>query len=162
MKISLFACLFAVVLAKKEKGPLLRIRKSVGLVRSWIDEQLDGYRRLPRVDRIVDRIEAKLRASFNATTEEVVCKPPRAGSLKPEIPEEEDESVQLRKWPKDPQLQIKKMAKNFRKIANDYTQACRKHFKVISLSNKLEVALGKGLLDVIRNPPSGSGDSSGD
>jgi len=92
----------------------------------------------------------------------VVCKPPRAGSLKPEIPEEEDESVQLRKWPKDPQLQIKKMAKNFRKIANDYTQACRKHFKVISLSNKLEVALGKGLLDVIRNPPSGSGGSSGD
>ena len=47
-----------------EKGPLLRIRKSVGLVRSWIDEQLDGYRRLPRVDRIVDRIEAKLRVTF--------------------------------------------------------------------------------------------------
>ena len=29
--------------------------------------------------------------------------------IKPEIPEEEDESVQLRKWPKDPQLQIKKV-----------------------------------------------------
>jgi len=157
------------VLAGREKGPLTRISKSAKLVREWIDGNLANYKRQGRCLRLVNRIEIKLRSSFNETTGELDCKSPKiknpetaAESDYDDDVEEEGGAQMLRKWPKDPQLQIKKMTRNFRKIANDYTKDCRKHQKFLSLSVRIEAALTKGLLKVINAPHHGSGGGAGE
>merc|ERR1712228_1155879 len=114
----------AMVVAGRERGPLLRIRKSSNLLRSWVNSNLEVYKRLDRCNRLVDRIEAKFRQSFNETGD-LICKPPKVYT-EPDPDDVAGDGMMVRKWPTDPYLQINKMSRNFRKIAKDYTQECRK------------------------------------
>lgn len=147
------------VLAGKDRGPLVRISKSAFQVRSWIDDNLGGWKRRGRCHRLVNRIDKKLRQSFNDAGE-VICQPPKVAQNKPvEFPEDDK---MARKWPKDPLLQINKMTRNFRKIANDYTKECRQYGHYLSLADKIEEALQKGLHAVLSKPIVGSGDHAGE
>lgn len=144
------------VVAGKDKGPIVRINKSINLLRNWVNEHLEGYKRLDRCNRLVDRIESKFRLSFNETGG-LDCKRPKVEPPPPTVDEVADDGIMVRKWPKDPYLQINKMARNFRKIANDYTKECRKHNHYLSLTRRIERTLSKGLLAVLRAPSEDSG-----
>merc|ERR1712176_5920 len=85
-------------------------------------------------------------------TGEVICQPPKVAKNDVESVAIPEDDKMARKWPKDPFLQINKMTRNFRKIANDYTKECRQYNQYLSLAKKIEETLTKGLHGVLSKP----------